>query len=121
MAARRKTIKSNRIKLTAEDIAVAAPRMMAAAQAHQRASGWCMDKPDARPPNIDFFFFNAVSFELILLSLEQSLRLLILLHYGILRDDTNHNPHVLYETVRNLSGGKEGIREDIVNKNERAW
>ena len=116
MATRRKTIKSNRIKLTAEDIAVAAPRMMAAAQARQRASGWCMDKPDAKPPNIDFFFFNAVSFELILLSLEQSLRLLILLHYGILRDDTNHNPHVLYETVRNLSGGKEGIREDIVNK-----
>ena len=41
MAARRKTIKSNRIKLTAEDIAVAAPRMMATAQARQRASGWC--------------------------------------------------------------------------------
>ena len=73
--------------------------MMAAAQAHQRASGWCMDKPDAKPPNIDSFLFGAVSFELILLSVEQSLRLLLVLHFGIIRDDTNHNPHVLYGTV----------------------
>ena len=89
---------------------------MAAAQAHQRASSWCMDKPDAKPPNIDSFFFNAVSFELILLSVEQSLRLLLLLHYGIVRDDTNHNPYVLYGTVKNRSGGKQGIRDDVVTK-----
>ena len=114
MAARTKRSKGNRANLTAEEIAVAAPRMMAAAQAHQRASGWCMDKPDAKPPNIDAFFFNAVSFELILLSVEQSLRLLLLLHHGIVRDDTNHNPHVLYGTVKNRSGGEQGIREDII-------
>ena len=75
-----------------------------------------MDKPDAKPPNIDSFLFSTVSFELILLSVEQSLRLLLLLHFGIIRDDTNHNPHVLYGTARNRSGGKEGLREDIVHK-----
>ncbi len=116
MAARRKRSKGNRANLTSEEIAVAAPHMMAAAQAHQRASGWCMDKPDAKPPNIDAFFFSAVSFELILLSVEQSLRLLLLLHHGIVRDDTNHNPHVLYGTVKNLSGGTQGTRDDIVVK-----
>ena len=116
MAARRKRSKGNRANLTSEEIAVAAPHMMAAAQAHQRASGWCMDKPDAKPPNMDAFFFSAVSFELILLSVEQSLRLLLLLHHGIVRDDTNHNPHVLYGTVKNLSGGTQGTRDDIVVK-----
>ena len=116
MAARRKKSKGNRANLTSEEIAVAAPHMMAAAQAHQRASGWCMDKPDAKPPNMDAFFFSAVSFELILLSVEQSLRLLLLLHHGIVRDDTNHNPHVLYGTVKNLSGGTQGTRDDIVVK-----
>ena len=75
-----------------------------------------MDKPDTKPPNIDAFFFSAVSFELILLSVEQSLRLLLLLHHGIVRDDTNHNPHVLYGTVKNLSGGTQGTRDDIVVK-----
>ncbi len=104
------------MKLTAEEIEVAAARMMAAAQAHQRASGWCMDKRDAKPPNIDFFFSRVVSFELILLSVEQSLRLLLLLHYSIVRDDTNHNPHVLYKAMQNKSGGKEGIRHDIISK-----
>ena len=103
-------------RLTDEEIKVAASRMMAAAQAHQRASGWCMDKPDAKPPSIDAFFFPAVSFELILLSVEQSLRLMLLLHYSIIRDDTNHNPHVLYGTIRNRSGGKEGLRSNIVSK-----
>ena len=116
MVARRKRYQGHRANLTAEEIAVAAPRMMAAAQAHQRASGWCMDKPDAKPPNIDSFFFNAVSFELILLSVEQSLRLLLLLHHGIVRDDTNHNPHVLYGAMKNRSGGTQGTRNDIVAK-----
>ncbi len=116
MARRRKRANKNvGVKLTAEEIVTAAERMMAAAQAHQRASGWCMDKPDAKPPNIDGFFFLVVSFELILLSVEQSLRLLLLLHYSILRGDANHNVHVLYKDVRNKSGGSTGIRCDIIS------
>ena len=90
--------------------------MMAAAQAHQRASDWCMDKPDAKPPNIDAFFFQAVSFELVLLSVEQSLRLLLLLRFSTVRSDTNHNLHVLYGAIRSKSGGKEGIRSNIIDK-----
>jgi hypothetical protein len=117
MARRSKTASKDKVvKLTAEEIKIAAARMMAGAQAHQRASGWCMDKPDAKPPNIDAFFFDVVSFELVLLSVEQSLRLLLLLHYSIVRDDTNHNPHVLYRTMQNKSGGKIGIRQDIISK-----
>ena len=87
---------------------------MAAAQAHQRASVHCLNNPDAKPPNIDGFFFSVVSMEMILLSVEQSLRLLLLLHYGIIRDDTNHAPRVLYKAMMNKSGGTDGIRTDIV-------
>ena len=117
MARRRKTADERKRKpLTTEEIEIAAPRMMAAAQAHQRASGWCLDKPDSKPPNIDAFFFPVVSFELILLSVEQSLRLVLLLHYSIVRDDTNHNPYVLYKAVQNKSGGTEGVRNEIVSK-----
>ena len=76
-----------------------ATRLMATAQAHQRASSWCLDKPDAKPPNIDSVFFPAVSFELILFSIEQSLRLLLLLNFGVYRDNSNHSPHVLYNDV----------------------
>ena len=102
--------------LTTEEIKIAASRMMAGAQAHQRASGWCLDKPDAKPPNIDAFFFGAVALELILLSIEQSLRLLLLLQYAIIRDATDHNPHVLYKAVKNKSGSKGGIRQNIINE-----
>ena len=69
-----------------------------------------------RLPCIDFLFFSVVSFELVLLSVEQSLRLLLLLHYSIVRDNTNHNPYVLYKDIRNKSGDKEGIRRDIINQ-----
>ena len=89
---------------------------MAGAEAHQRASAWCLEKPSAKPPNIDAFFFPAVSFELILLSVEQSLRLVLLLHYSVVRDDTNHTPHVLYKTMRNKSDGYEGVRSAIIEK-----
>ena len=117
MVRRKKTSDSRkRQKLTTAEIESAVPRMMAAAQAHQRASGWCLEKPDAKPPNIDAFFFPSVSFELILLSVEQSLRLVLLLYYSIVRDDTNHNPYRLYKAIQNKSGSKEGIRSEIIRK-----
>ena len=106
----------SRAKLTAEEKKTASTRLMLAAIAHQRASAYCMDKPDAKPPNINALLFPAVSFELILLSAEQSLRLLLLLHYSIVRSDTNHNPHVLYKALKNKSGGRGGIRQDISSK-----
>lgn len=113
---RRKNTSKSQSCLTEDETKTAAARLMAGAQAHQRASVWCKDKPDAKPPNIDWFFFNVVSMELILISVEQSLRLLLLLHYGIIRDDTNHAPHVLYKAVRNKSDGRGGIRRDIVDR-----
>ena len=90
-------------------------RLMAGAQAHQRTSAYCMDNPDAKPPNIDWVFFNVVSMELVLMSVEQSLRLLLLLHYDIIRPDTGHAPNVLYREILKRSGTEVGIRSDIVD------
>ena len=90
-------------KLTPDEFRKAARLYMASAQAHQRASVLCRnntDPPYARPPTIDAWFFLAVSFEMILLSVEQSLRLALLLHYSILHEATNHDPHALYNTIR---------------------
>ena len=105
-----------RAELSSEETVIALRQMMYAAQAHQRASVWCKDKPDAKPPNIDYFYYMVVSFELVLLSVEQSLRLLLLLHYSIVRSDTNHSPRVLYGAVQSESGDRIGIRQDIVDK-----
>ena len=112
MMSRRK--KDNQTALNQDETKQAATRMMAAAQAHQRASVYCSDKPDAKPPNIDAFFFPTVSFELILLSVEQSLRLLLLLHDGGVLDRVDHNPTVLYKAVRRMSGRKEGLLDNII-------
>ena len=112
MTTRRKT--KDKKKLTPKEIATAVERMMGAAQAHQRASVWCADKPDAKPPNIDAWFFSAVSFELILLSIEQSLRLLLLLHFSI--NNATHDLSALHKQLRNKSRGKEGIRSDIIRE-----
>ena len=114
--AEQRTSKNKRVKLTPEEIKTAAGRRMAGAQAHLRASAWCMDKPDAKPPNINFLFFPAVSFELILLSLEQSLRLLLLLHFSIVRSKPAHDLFVLYKTMLDKSEGKERIRNDIIQE-----
>lgn len=88
---------------------------MLAAQAHQHASAWCMDKPKANSPNIaDLMFFPVVSFELILVSVEQSLRLLLLLHFSIFPEDPNHDVSALYKTVQDKSAGKEEICRDLI-------
>lgn len=109
----RKRKGSSQKKLTDEEVKAAAPRMMAGAQAHQRASVYCLENPKAKPPNIDSVFFQSVSFELILNSIEQSLRLLLLIHYSSLRP--KHNIYALYQKVLRESGGKDGIRNKIVN------
>ena len=105
---------TSRQKLTDEEVKVAAQKMMAGAQAHQRASVYCKDNPNSKPPSMDGVFFLAVSFELLLNSIEQSLRLLLLIHYSTLRP--KHNIFDLYTEVLNKSGGKDGIRSEIVNR-----
>ncbi len=106
-------------RLTEEEIKVIAPRLMASAEAHQRASSWCLDKTDARPPNIDSLFFPAVSFEMILFSVEQSLRLLLLLHFGVNRHNTNHSPHALYNDICfKESSGVERKKDVTLKMNE---
>ena len=102
--------------LTTEEIAIAAKYMMAAAEAHQRASNWCGNKPYAQPLNIDRFYFPLVSFELALLSVELSLRLVLLLQYSRVLDNTNHNPRVLYRAILSQSSGKSGIAQDILDQ-----
>lgn len=109
-----RTRKKTSTKLSEQDKKVAVARLLAGAQAHQRTSVYCMDNPDAKPPSIDWFFFNVVALELILMSVEQSLRLLLLLQYDIIRADTGHAPYVLYKAIRNKSGDRGGIRSDIV-------
>ena len=116
MARQRNATFKGTVGLSLEETNTAIRQMMYAAQAHQRASVYCIDNPNAKLPSIDSFYFMVVSFELILLSVEQSLRLLLLLHYSIIRDDTNHNPRVLYGTVLRQSGDKIGIRQDIISK-----
>ena len=116
MPSRRKKV--NRAKPTEEEKKTAAARLMLAAKAHQLASTHCFERPATTPPAAKDFLFPLVSFELILLSVEQSLRLLLLLHYSIVRD--SHSPYVLYGTLKKKSGGKEGIRQDIIrDMNER--
>ena len=112
MPSRRKKV--NQAILTEEEKKTAAARLMLAAKAHQCASAYCSERPAATPPTGKDFLFPLVSFELILLSVEQSLRLLLLLHYEIVRD--SHSPYVLYRTLKKKSGGKGGIRQDIIRE-----
>ena len=113
MARRKKTGSKTEGALTAKEMGTAVERMMAAAEAHQLASVWCRNKPGAQPPNIDRFYFLVVSFELALLSVEQSLRLLLLLQHSIVR--ARHNPRALYSEILHQSRGKSGIGQDILN------
>ena len=111
---RKKSGNSGRVSLTPQELAVAATHMMSAAQAHQQASIWCIEKPIPEPPGVETFYFQLVSFELLLLSIEQSLRLLILLNFSINR--TIHNVHRLYKILQNRAGRDMRIRKDLLRR-----
>lgn len=123
--ARTKTLKR---KLTPDEFRKAARLYMASAQAHQRAAVLCRNHPDAQSlknpdvtsPDINLWFFLSVAFEMILLSVEQSLRLLLLLRYSIVRDATNHDSHALYNTIRSQSDGTSTAIIEKANEIGRA-
>ena len=106
--------KTSRLVLTPDETREAAKRMMDAAMAHQRTSVYCFDSPEAKMPSDDAPYFLIVSFELLLLSVEQSLRLLLLLKEGKVLDRVDHNLRVLYRLVRQSSGGNEDLHSDII-------
>ena len=108
---RRKSATAN---LTSVEIEDAARRMLLGAQAHQRASAYCHDNPAAKPPSMDALFFSTVAFELILNSIEQSLRLLLLLEHSIRKP--THNVSALYKTIIGKSSSRDGIRGEIVRR-----
>ena len=101
-------------KLTPSEVNTAAERMMMGALAHQRASVYCIDNPKAKPPSIDSFLFPAVAFELILLSVEQCLRLILLTKFQALRP--KHNVFKLYNEVIYGRSSKAELRNEIFHR-----
>ena len=105
--------KGTTANLTPDEIEDAARRMLWGAQAHQRASAYCQDNPTAKPPSMDALFFSAVAFELLLNSIEQSLRLILLLEYSTCKPI--HNVYALYKAISGMSRSKDG-RSEIVRR-----
>ena len=90
--------------------------LMAAALAHQRTSVYWMNRLAARPLHIHWRFFNVVSLGMLLVSIEQSLRFRLLLHYDIAPVDRKGTLHDLYEAIESKSASQAGRRSDIVDK-----
>ena len=104
-------------KLTAEEKKTAV-NLMLGALVHQCASAYCMDKqPDPnRLEIVNDLIHTAVSAELALLSIEQSLKLLLFLRYSDVQSGNTHDLHCLYKELEDKSGDGEVIRQDIVKK-----
>ena len=104
-------------KLTAERKKTAV-NLMLGALVHQCASAYCMDKqPDPnRLEIVNELIPTAVSAELALLSIEQSLKLLLFLRYSDVQSGNTHDLHRLYKELEDKSGDGEVIRQDIVKK-----
>ena len=110
----RRSSRTPKTKLTPEEVTKAIQHLMAGAEAHLCTSIYCGNNPDAKPPNIETVFFSAVSWELILNSIEQSIRLLLLMNYSYL--NPTHNINALYKAVVRKNGTKGSIRTDIVHR-----
>ena len=102
---------------TLKEIRAVVLSLMNAAQTHKSASVLCRERVLANPFNIiDNHLFSAVSFELILVSVEQSLRLLFLLFFNNFPKNPNHDLYALYKELQDRDTGEESIRRDIIQE-----
>ena len=88
-------------------------RTMMAAEAHRIASDSCLSS-SLSSSDTNNFFLRVVSFELLLVSVEQSLRLLLLLRFSIFPQKSNHNLFDLYQKLGEKDADKEWIIEGII-------
>ena len=112
---RRESANNQQGPLSSKEFEVAAQFMMAASEAHLRASVLCTNESGTTPPTANSFFLGVVSFELALLSVEQSLRLLLLLHCSTIYKPQAHDPHAIYKMLKSKTRDENGVRQDIVN------
>ncbi len=124
MSTRKKTTDEIKwVEKTFEEIKDVVRLLMNAAQTHKRASVLCMEKARAnrftnpeRFNVVDYLLLSAVSFELIFVSVEQSLRLLFLLLFRIFPRNPDHDLHTLYKELQDRDTGEEGISRDIIQE-----
>ena len=88
-------------------------RTMMAAEAHRIASDSCLSTSRSSSDTHNFFL-RVVSFELLLVSVEQSLRILLLLRFSIFPKNPNHNLFDLYEKLGEKDTDKEWIIKGII-------
>ena len=100
--------------LTVQQRKKAARQLMTAAQAHKNASQWCSERSVTDPLTMDVFYSLVVSFEMVLLSVEQSLKLLLLLRYGIFKPI--HNLQTLYALIYSHDKCGEDVVDPIVRR-----
>ena len=86
---------------------------MMAAEAHRIASDSCFSAAGSSSDTHNFFL-RVVSFELLLVSVEQSLRLLLLLRFSIFPKNSGHNLFDLYQKLGEKDADNEWIIEGII-------
>ena len=94
-----------------------AQAMMMAAQAHHQAAELCLNSLNGRPVDHYLFYFSAVSAELLLLSIEQSLKLTLVLNEVPLakrNSKPDHDIFKLYEKLICYCKGEKDIPSEIV-------
>lgn len=124
MATRKKTTDEIEwVEKTFEEIKDVVRLLMNAAQTHKRASVLCMEKARAnrftnpeRFSAIDYILLSTVSFELIFVSVEQSLRLLFLLLFRLFPKKPNHDLLNLYEKLQDGGTDEKRICRDIIKE-----
>ena len=104
-------------ELSPEDKKVAEMRLIAAAEAHRLASFLCeieSHKYDSESYNATFL--HILSFQFTLVSVEQSLRSLLLVLFSIFPQKPSHNLYALYKELKCRSIDKEEIRREIIRR-----
>lgn len=118
MTARKKTKGKNKWKkLPPEEKKIVEIRLMAAAEAHRLASFLCeIETNKYDPESYNATFLRIVSFQFTLVSVEQSLRSLLLVLFSIFPEKPNHDLYCLYKTLQEKSADEEEISREIIRR-----
>ena len=95
-----------KVERTPTEFETVSLRLFGAAWAHVRSAVYCRSNPAAKSPSTDEEFFKRVSSELLLLSVEQSLKLILYLKDVCF--DIDHDLYQLYAKTASIQDAHDG-------------
>lgn len=108
----KRTKSKGQVSISQNDVVVAAPRMMMSSNSHKKVAVMCINDAGKVSSKQESLSLNMIALENVLFSIEQSMRLFLLIEFYSL--NSSHDLESLFSNIRNKLGHPNNLRDLII-------